>query len=248
MVTRGIWHQRNHKPCYTSDQLTSQAKEKLAEYFAVLPPILLAAPKPKERWKPPDASLVKINFDGAIFRDENRSGIGVVVRTHTGAILASLAQSIYLALHPTEIEAIAAARALEFGHELGLTKAVLEGDSELIVNLLKTGRATLTSVEPLIQKAFIFSGLYINCYTLTVEETAINQHTDQLDFRFMFLIIQHGWRKFLILYYLEQNMMQPIWHFKFNKIPQVSFSKKKKKKLLKAIFCRCFTVNALIGL
>ena len=154
MVTWGIWHQRNqvqnHKPCCTSDQLTLQAKEKLTEFLAVLPPIRLAPPKPKERWKPPDASLVKINFDGAIFRDENGRGIGVVVCTYTSAILAPLAQSISPALQPAEIEAIIVARALEFGHELGLTEAVLEGDSELIVNSLKTGRATLASVEPFI--------------------------------------------------------------------------------------------------
>ena len=80
----------------------------------------------------------------------------MVVCTHTGAILASLAQSISPALQLAEIEAIAVARALEFGHELGLTEAVLEGDSELIVNSLKTGRATWASVEPLIQDAFIF--------------------------------------------------------------------------------------------
>ena len=63
-----------------------QAKEKLAEYLAVLPSTLPASVKPKERWKPPDASLVKINFDGAIFKDENRSSIGVVVCTHTGTL------------------------------------------------------------------------------------------------------------------------------------------------------------------
>ena len=126
----------------------------------MLPPILLAALKPKVRWKPPDASLVKINFDGAIFRDENRSGIGVVVRDHTGAILASVALSLSPALQPAEIEAIAAARALEFGQELGLTEAVLEGDSKLIMNSLKARGETIASVEPLIQDAIIFSGLY----------------------------------------------------------------------------------------
>ena len=129
MVTWGIWHQhnqvRNNKACCTSDQLTLQAKEKLAEYLAVLPPTLPAPVKPKERWKPPDASLVKINFDGAIFRDENRSSIGVVVRTHTGAILASLTQSIPQALQPAEIEAIAAIRPLEFGYEIGLIEVIL---------------------------------------------------------------------------------------------------------------------------
>ena len=120
----------------------------------MLPPIRLAPPKPKERWKPPDASLVKINFDGAIFRDENGRGIGVVVCTYTSAILAPLAQSISPALQPAEIEAIIVARALEFGHELGLTEAVLEGDSELIVNSLKNRQSNLG-----------FSGaLHIGCY------------------------------------------------------------------------------------
>ena len=164
MVTWGIWHQRNQvqnrKACCTSDQLTLQAKEKLAEYFAVLPPTLPTPLKPKERWKPLDVSLVKINFDGAIFWTENRSGIGVVVSTHIGAILASLAQSIPQAFQPAEIEAIAVARALEFEHEIGLTKAILEGDSELIVNSLKSGRATMASVEPLIQDVTIFSTSY----------------------------------------------------------------------------------------
>ena len=69
---------------------------------------------------------------------------------HTGAILASLAQSIPQALQPAEIEVIAAIWALEFGHEIGLIEAILEGDSELIVNSLMTGRATMASVEPLI--------------------------------------------------------------------------------------------------
>ena len=127
-----------------------QAKEKLVKFYVVLPLILPAAPKPKERWKPLDASLVKINFNGVIFRDENKSGIGVVVHTHIGAILAFLAQSISPALQPAEIEAIAVAHALEFGHELGLTEAVLKGDLELIMNSLKVGGATIASVEPLI--------------------------------------------------------------------------------------------------
>ena len=60
----------------------------------MLPLIPSTLLKPKEKWKPPDTNLVKINFDGAIFRNKNRNGIGVVVLTHIGAILASLAQSI----------------------------------------------------------------------------------------------------------------------------------------------------------
>ena len=130
MITQGIWHQgnqvHNHKPCYTSDQIATQAKEKLAEFFVVLPPTPLAIPKPKARWKPPDARFVKINFNGAIFRTENKSRIGVVVRNHTYAILASLSQSLSTALQPAKIEAVVAARALEFGQEISISEADYE--------------------------------------------------------------------------------------------------------------------------
>ena len=81
--------------------------------------------------------MVKINFDGAIFKIENKSGIGVVVQDPTGAVLASMAQSFSPALTRVEIKVVAAARALEFGLETGLVETILEGDSELIMNSLK---------------------------------------------------------------------------------------------------------------
>jgi len=63
----------------------------LVEFLAVLPSSPTTVPKPKAIRKPPDARFVKINFDGAISGIENRSGIGVVVYDHIGAILVSLA-------------------------------------------------------------------------------------------------------------------------------------------------------------
>ena len=135
-------------------------KEKLDEFLTVLSPTPPAVPRPRVTWKPPDASCFKINFDEAIFRNENKSGIGVVTRDHTGSIIASLAQLISPALQAVEIEAIAAARALEFGNEISISEAVLEGDSELIIESLKVGGNTIASVEPLIQDAIVFSGFY----------------------------------------------------------------------------------------
>ena len=164
MTTWGIWIQRNqvrnHQPCCTSDQIVPQAKVRLNEFLVVLPPVPAIEPKPQAVWKPPDGRLVKINFDGAIFKTENRSGIGVVIRDHTGVILASLAQSFSPALTPMEIEAVAAARALEFGLETGSIEAILEGDSKLIMNSLKSGGDTIASVQPLVQDAIIFSNSY----------------------------------------------------------------------------------------
>ena len=116
-------------------------------------------PRQRTKWKPPDVRSFKINFDGAIFRQENKSGIRVVIRDHTRAVMASLAQTIAPALQPTEIEAIAAARALEFGEEIGITEAMLEGDLKLIINSLRGGHS-IALVEPLLHDAMVFS----NCY------------------------------------------------------------------------------------
>ena len=55
---------------------------------------------------------------------------------------------------------MAAARALEFGQEIGIGGAVLEGNSELIINSLKAGGNTIASMEPLIQDAILFSNSY----------------------------------------------------------------------------------------
>ena len=164
MTTWGIWNQRNqvhlHKPCCASDWIATQAKERLQEFTAALPLKPPRTTRTRDIWKPPHASHFKINFDGAIFRNENRSGIGVVIRDHIGSVIVSLVQSISPAYQPREIEALAAARALEFGQEIGIGGVVLEGDSKLIINSLKAGGNTIALVEPLIQDAILFSNSY----------------------------------------------------------------------------------------
>ena len=41
------------------------------------------------RWRAPQASFVKVNFDGALFGDSNKLGVGIVIRDNNGAVLAS---------------------------------------------------------------------------------------------------------------------------------------------------------------
>ena len=49
---------------------------------------------------------------------------------------------------------------MEFGQEIGIGGAVLEGSLELIIKSLKAGGNTIASVEPLIQNAILFSISY----------------------------------------------------------------------------------------
>ena len=46
----------------------------------------------RPRWKPSDAGLLKVNFDGAIFDDLRVAGIGVADRNEHGEVVAALAE------------------------------------------------------------------------------------------------------------------------------------------------------------
>nr|POE65828.1 putative ribonuclease h protein [Quercus suber] len=89
-----IWNQRNqirhHVPSCSTDQIAQVALEKLNEFHYVLPQPLPALPQSKVAWKPPPSSIFKLNFDGAIFKSENKSGVGVVIRGCRGHMIASL--------------------------------------------------------------------------------------------------------------------------------------------------------------
>ena len=64
----------------------------------------------RPKWEPPPPSLLKINFDGAVFRETEEAGLRVVVRDSHGQVLASLAEKIKLPSSSDEVEALAAVR------------------------------------------------------------------------------------------------------------------------------------------
>ena len=104
---------------------------------------------------------MKVNFDGATFANVNKSGIGVVVRNSNGLVIASLAQQVPQSYKVVDIEALAAAWALELGLEICLDPVIVEGDSNVTMKALATETRSLASFDVLIQDAKIFS----NCYS-----------------------------------------------------------------------------------
>ena len=70
-------------------------------------------PKPPPvRWKLPLTNYYKVNFDGAIFKESNVRGIGVVIWDNAGMVIATLSQKVH-GTHTVEmIEALAAKRAI----------------------------------------------------------------------------------------------------------------------------------------
>ena len=65
--------------------------------------------------------------------------------------MASLSQNILLPSTVIEMEALAARRALILAQETGFTQVVLEGDSQVLINALKTGSHTLAHFGHIVQ-------------------------------------------------------------------------------------------------
>ena len=82
------------------------------------PPVVV----PCARWKPPSADLVKININGVVFPDENKSGIGVVIRNHEGQVLASQSLKLHQVYSPGVIEAMAIHSGITLASEIGFHK------------------------------------------------------------------------------------------------------------------------------
>ena len=80
----------------------------------------------------------------------NCSGLGIVVRDKEGAI-ASMAARIPQQLQPTEIEALAAYKAVGFARELGLSQVVLEGDSSIVMSASNSSNPGLAPFGLLVQ-------------------------------------------------------------------------------------------------
>ncbi|XP_075645259.1 uncharacterized protein LOC142616262 [Castanea sativa] len=132
-----IWHQRNQSrlqhPCCLTKDLKQAAHERWDEIRSVNPLPNPIRPQPKPKWKAPPLNKYKIKYDGAISNADYKAGIGMVVRDCNGEVMASLIQQLEQAYQPVEVEAIAACKAVEFGSEIGVDCAIVEGfrsDSE----------------------------------------------------------------------------------------------------------------------
>lgn len=106
---------------------------------------------------PPPVNMAKINFDGAVFSKENKLGIGVVIRNENGLVLASCTKCLSHAYSAMEIEAMVAATALVFANDIGVRRAILEGDPLAIMEAVSEYEQPLTPTGLLLEDVRMFS-------------------------------------------------------------------------------------------
>ncbi|XP_075645135.1 uncharacterized protein LOC142616141 [Castanea sativa] len=140
-VTWSIWNKRNATRMQASslpfNQLYQDMRDRLNEYqLAQEPPIPKFMTPRATRWFPPQSSQLKVNYDGALFKEIWQAGIGVVVRDAEGRVRGALSDRTMLPRTVEEVEAIACRTAVRFALERGLEEVVFEGDSETITTAI----------------------------------------------------------------------------------------------------------------
>ena len=70
------------------------------------------------------------------------AGLGIIIRIGDGLVLAALTQQIPKPTSVEMVEVLAVRRALLFAKELGFQSLIVEGDSEVIINLINGGNMT----------------------------------------------------------------------------------------------------------
>ena len=100
-----------------------------------IPPPLVAVLR--ACWKPPSVDFVKINVDGVVFSYENKFGIGVVICNHEGQVLATQSLKLHQAYSPSLIEAIVVYSGIILASNIGFHKAMVEGDSKVVMMVLQ---------------------------------------------------------------------------------------------------------------
>ena len=77
-----------------------------------------------------------MNFDGAVFREDDSAGVGAVIRDEQGVMVAAMAEKIPLPYSVTAMEVLAAVKALRFARDIGLESFILKGDSKITIDAL----------------------------------------------------------------------------------------------------------------
>lgn len=99
------------------------------------PPHSLQVPA-RPRWVPPPVGFVAISVDAAISTTVYRCGVGGVVRSSSGGVIASFAYPMDRGFSPLTAELWAILKGLEFARDRGFNLVVIQADCAKAVSLI----------------------------------------------------------------------------------------------------------------
>ncbi|KAG2726715.1 hypothetical protein I3760_01G126500 [Carya illinoinensis] len=89
------------------------------------------------KWKAPSPGWLKLNVDGVVLSNLGRSGLGAVLRDHTGKVLMAVSQPALEVGGSEPLELMAIFRGLQMCATMGIPKILVESDSLLCIEGLQ---------------------------------------------------------------------------------------------------------------
>ena len=113
-------------PCWLNKRAAKYLEEykKAQEHLAILD----ATPS-KQQWKPPPQNMFKMNFDAAMFTDQQCSGFRAIIQNAQGEVMVGVSIKRPYVRNSEEAEALACRKAVIFTMEAGFLELVVEGDN-----------------------------------------------------------------------------------------------------------------------
>ncbi|XP_030939482.1 uncharacterized protein LOC115964280 [Quercus lobata] len=151
-----IWNQRNAlihgKQLQEPGILNRRAEDYLAEFRHAHSRLVTTPPSSNLiSWRPPPPNRFKLNFDAAIFKEEDASGVGAIIRNERGEVMAAFSGKGPPAACSEEAEILACRRAVEFALECGFREMVVEGDNQSVMSALERKRCLSSWVGHILQ-------------------------------------------------------------------------------------------------
>lgn len=146
-----IWNQRNtvlHGGKFKEPGwLNKQAMDYLEEFQNQRQQLSTSTPTPvKKKLEPPPHSVLKLNFDAAIFADQNCTGFGAIIRNEKGEVMATMSAKGPAVSNSDEAEVLACKKALEFSIDAGFKELIIEGDNAYIMKAVRSALSNRSSL------------------------------------------------------------------------------------------------------
>ena len=103
---------------------------------------------------------MKANFDGALFKELDFAGLGVIIRNDLGLVMAASSQVIPLPASVEMVEVLAARNAICLARDLQFSRVIVEGDSEVVIKALNCPTVPSSSIGHIIRDIKFISAAF----------------------------------------------------------------------------------------
>ncbi|KAF5447115.1 hypothetical protein F2P56_032687 [Juglans regia] len=88
-------------------------------------------------WEKPPTGVLKLNVDGAIFKDQHRARVGIIFRDAAGDVILAASKKEYAVNDLAKVELLAMLRGLQLCLPVGIEELILESDSLMMATQLE---------------------------------------------------------------------------------------------------------------